>query len=247
MHFKTCFCLVIISTLFLNSSGQPVETGLREKSCTSDSSHFWLRNQLVPLGLISGGIIIEAVYVKKDIQGWFPRTNTKADDYLRYVPIGMLYISDVLGSKHRNNVFNQTKFLLISELATGFLTQAIKEITNITRPNGGYLAFPSGHTSEAFSAATVFYNETIDYDPVLAYSGYLFSTATGVLRITNNRHWISDVLAGAGLGILITNLVYYLEPLKSWDPFKFGDKAEIIPSIDINSGIYCVSVRVLLK
>ncbi|WP_103327252.1 phosphatase PAP2 family protein [Bacteroidetes bacterium endosymbiont of Geopemphigus sp.] len=52
------------------------------------------------------------------------------------------------------------------------------------------------------------------------YSGYPFAITTAILRITNYKHWISDVLEGTGLNILVANLVYYFEPLKIWDPFK---------------------------
>ncbi len=91
------------------------------------------------------------------------------------------------------------------------------------------------------------FNETKDYCLPLAYSGYLFSTATALLRITNNKHWISDVLAGAGIGILVINIVYYIEPLKNWDPLKLNGKTQIIPGIDISSDNYLVSVRILLN
>jgi membrane-associated phospholipid phosphatase len=238
--------IILLTFLFVHSYGQPVNREANNKTCCSDSSHF-LKAQLVTVGLISGGILIESANIKKEIQGWFPRTNTHVEDYLRDVPVGMLYVSDVFGCKHRNNAFNQTIYLIISRLATGYLTGAIKKITNLKRPNGENLAFPSGHTSEAFVSATFLYNETIDYDPYLAYSGYLFSAATGVLRITNNKHWISDVLVGAGLGMFITNLVYYIEPFKNWDPFRLNNKAEIIPDIDIDSGTFYVSARIKFK
>lgn len=238
--------LFSLSSLYAVMNGMPAGGQGMPDSLYSHSPRFRLREQLVPLGLISGGLAIEAAGVKKSMQDWFPRTETRADDYLRYVPVVMLYGSDILGSRHRSNAFNQTKFLLISVAATGLITQAIKKLTSITRPNGGNLSFPSGHTSEAFAIATVLYNESKDYDPLLAYSGYLFSAATGVLRITNNRHWVSDVLAGAGLGMLVTNLVYFFEPLNNWDPLKLDGKAQITPLIDVSSDTYYVSVIIKL-
>lgn len=60
-----------------------------------------------------------------------------------------------------------------------------------------------------------------------AYSGYAFALTTGILRVTNYKHSISDVLAGAGLGMLVTNLVYYFEPLKNWNPFKLGQEPRL--------------------
>ena len=236
-------CL-LISILFLSSGiyGQTVASEITDKACRNDSVSFRFKDQVLPVSLIAGGLVIEAANVKKDIQSFFPRTNTRADDYIRYVPVGLLYGSDILGRRHRNNAFNQTKLLLISELTTAILTQALKKITNVTRPNGGNLSFPSGHTSEAFTFATVLYKESVDYDPVLGYSGYLFSTATGVLRITNNRHWASDVLVGAGLGIIVTNLVYYINPFKKWDPLKLNKRAQITTCIDPGPGACSLSV-----
>jgi hypothetical protein len=37
--------------------------------------------------------------------------------------------------------------------------------------------------------------------------------------MTNNKHWLPDVVLGAGLGILVSRLVYHWKPLKNWNPF----------------------------
>ena len=74
----------------------------------------------------------------------------------------------------------------------------------------------------------------------LAYSGYLFATTTGVFRVLNNKHWVGDVLVGAGIGILVTDLVYRFEPLKNWNPFK-NKKTKVIMSptyTDNKFGLY---------
>jgi hypothetical protein len=62
-------------------------------------------------------------------------------------------------------------------------------------------SFPSGHTTVAFAAATVYAMEYSNhpYIPVLAYSA---ATLIGISRITENRHWATDVLAGAALGFI---------------------------------------------
>ena len=76
-----------------------------------------------------------------------------------------------------------------------------------TKPNGSkppsstYTSFPSGHTTVAFAAATVFAMEYRNYRfvPILAYSA---ATLIGLSRLTENAHWASDVLVGAALGYL---------------------------------------------
>jgi membrane-associated phospholipid phosphatase len=62
-------------------------------------------------------------------------------------------------------------------------------------------SFPSGHTTGAFAAATVFAMEYRDRPlvPIIAYSS---ASLIGFSRITENKHWVSDVLAGVGLGLL---------------------------------------------
>lgn len=64
-----------------------------------------------------------------------------------------------------------------------------------------YSSFPSGHTTVAFAAATVFASEYKSkiYVPIIAYS---LATAIGLSRITENQHWATDVLMGAAIGFL---------------------------------------------
>jgi len=78
---------------------------------------------------------------------------------------------------------------------------------------------------------------------VFACSGYLFATSTGSLRVMNNRHWTSDVLAGAGIGILVANMVYYFEPLKNWNPFKNDKNISFCPVINTNEVTFVASYQ----
>ena len=63
-------------------------------------------------------------------------------------------------------------------------------------------SFPSGHTSNAFLGAHMAYKEFKDSSPILAYSGYAIAAFVAGSRLYNNRHWVADVVAGAGFGIL---------------------------------------------
>lgn len=75
-------------------------------------------------------------------------------------------------------------------------------------PNGKKTnsSFPSGHTTVAFAAATVFAMEYKNKPliPVLAYSA---ATLIGFSRITENKHWATDVLTGAAIGYLTGKLI----------------------------------------
>lgn len=213
---KNILTLIFLFNILLISEEQAQISKIHSPHKSSDSVFFSFKKQIVPVGLITTGLIIESLNIKQDLQNSISRTDTKTDNYIQWAPVAIMYSSYLFNNKHRDNLFNQTKYLIISELATAAVTQALKRITNVTRPNGGRYSFPSGHTSQSFTGATVLYNEFKDYSVPLALSGYLFSSTTAALRVTNNRHWVPDVLAGAGLAIFITNLVYFLEPLKNW-------------------------------
>jgi membrane-associated phospholipid phosphatase len=67
-------------------------------------------------------------------------------------------------------------------------------------------SFPSGHTTLAFAAATVYALEYKDR-PLVGILSYSAASLIGLSRITENRHWLTDVASGAVLGYLCGRLV----------------------------------------
>ncbi len=181
------------------------------------------KKSILPVILSGTAVAINKQAVKQNFQQKirtpFNNYQTSLDDYIQYAPIGLMFGADAFKLKAKNHVWNQSKFLIMSEVLTGLVVYGLKYSTRIQRPDSSsFTSFPSGHTALSFSAAQVLYNEFKYSQPVLAYSGYLFSTATGFLRVLNNKHWLPDVLLGAGIGMLMTQIVYYFEPLKNWTP-----------------------------
>ena len=190
----------------------------------SQKKEIW-KKTILPIAFGITALSINYLPLKQNIQNTvqkpFNGYTTNIDDYIQYAPIGLMYTADAFKLKAEHSVWNQTKYLFISEIATSGIIQILKYSLKIERPDGSSKnSFPSGHTGQAFVAAQVLHNEFKNTQPILAYSGYLFAVSTGTLRIVNNRHWLPDVLMGAGLGIIITNLIYHFEPLKNWNPFK---------------------------
>jgi len=71
------------------------------------------------------------------------------------------------------------------------------------KPNSySYTSFPSGHTTLAFAAATVYAMEYSDR-PLVKILSYSAASVIGLSRITENKHWASDVFIGGILGHLI--------------------------------------------
>ena len=223
--------LAVICVLSLTTSYAQTDSIHSEKP---ETAHFF-KHQILPLSLITTGALLNIGNIKETVHDHTPHTYNKIDNYLQFVPAAQMYLSDALGIKHLNNVFDQTKYLLISHLATGIIVQTLKSTTKVARPTGAKTSFPSGHTTTAFVNATVLFKEFKDTNPWLAYSGFVVATATGCLRMTNNAHWLPDVVAGAGIGILTVNVVYQLEPLKKLQLSSGRKKVSFIPMIGYNS------------
>ena len=182
---------------------------------------------ILPLTLTVIGSSISGSVFEKDLQSDIRNSLAEdyyfgIDDYIQYSPVAEIYIFKACGLRSKNNFWQMTKYLGIANLTSGALVLGLKRATDKTRPNGSKYSFPSGHTNFTFTNATVLYHEYKDSNKLAAYSGYAFAATTGVFRILNNRHWLSDVLAGAGLGILVSNMVYQFEPLKNFHPFGLG-------------------------
>ena len=95
------------------------------------------------------------------------------------------------------------------------LVNGIKYTAKEMRPDGSSAnSWPSGHTATSFVGATLLHKEYgLTRSPWFSVAGYGVATATGVMRILNNRHWISDVMSGAGIGIMSTELGYALSDI----------------------------------
>ncbi|XCF04772.1 phosphatase PAP2 family protein [Tamlana crocina] len=202
-------------------------------------SKTFLKKSILPVSLIIGGTLISGSGFERNFQRDVRNAvgNDFAfgfDDYARYAPIAEMYIADALGVPSKNHWFDQTKNLTIAIIVSDFITFRLKQSTNKRRPNGGddLQSFPSGHTSFAFTNAGVLYQEFKNSSPLLAYSGYALATTTGAFRVMNNAHWISDVIVSAGIGILVTELVYLFDPIIKWNPFKKVKGVTLIPQID---------------
>jgi len=189
------------------------------------------KKTVVPLTLIASGSLLSGTGFEKNFQADVreitgPNYHVEIDDYTQYAPIAQLYIANLVGIEGRNHWFDQTKYLFLSNLGTALVVRGLKYAVGKQRPGGGNLSFPSGHTGVAFTNAAVLFHEYDATAPWLAWSGYGFALTTGVFRVANNEHWVSDVIVSAGIGMLFTSLVYHFEPFREFNPFINRNKGE---------------------
>ena len=146
---------------------------------------------------------------------------TYADEALVYVPAAAVYALD-LGAATARDVRRQTETLVLGFVYTQAMAQGLKRAVGRRRPDGsdGH-SFPSGHTATAFMGAELLRMECGQRSPWVPIGGYAAATGTALLRILNDRHWATDVAAGAALGVLGARLAACSQP--AVDRWLFGD------------------------
>lgn len=166
--------------------------------------------------LVTSSLVAESdLLIHKSREYSFPNFRYRYDDYLQYTPMLMQVSMGMLGLKGRSD--NRFQLLTADAMAgavTATLVMSTKYLIGRLRPDGSVNnSFPSGHTATAFLGAELFDIEYGDSYPWLSAICYSAAAFTGYGRILNNRHWGSDVLAGAGVGILSAHMGYWLSDL----------------------------------
>ena len=140
---------------------------------------------------------------------------TGIDDYLQFFGPAAVVGLKLGGYEGRSD---WPRLLASAALSYGIMAgfvNGIKYTAKEMRPDGSTAnSWPSGHTATAFVGASLLHKEYgLTRSPWFSVAGYGMATATGVMRVLNNRHWISDVMSGAGIGILSTELGYAIGDL----------------------------------
>ncbi len=158
---------------------------------------------------------------KDEVFADHPHSKIHIDNYLQFAPAAMVYGLNVAGVKGKHNFRDRTMLFLMSNVITNASVVTIKKLSHQLRPDGSaYTSFPSGHTAEAFANAEFLRQEYKDVSPWYGVAGYAMAATTGYLRMYNNKHWLSDIVAGAGVGIASTKLAYWLYPKIQHKLFK---------------------------
>jgi membrane-associated phospholipid phosphatase len=142
-----------------------------------------------------------------------PHRPLPIDNYLQYSPALAVYALNAAGIKGRHNFRDRTIIYLVANGIMGAAVLSLKHFIRAPRPDGSANdGFPSGHSGTAFAAAEFMRQEYIDRSPWYGIAGYTLGAGTGFLRIYNDKHWFSEVITGAGIGILATKAAYWLYP-----------------------------------
>ena len=170
----------------------------------------------VGVPLVAAGLVVKSEddHFRSLLNDYLPSFNRHADDYLQYLPAAVMVGMKLGGAEGRSSWGRMLASDAFSAVIMGGVVYSLKQSTRVMRPDGSNdNSFPSGHTATAFMTATMLTKEYGHISPWIGIGAYSVATATGLMRMANNKHWLSDVLTGAGIGILSTEAGYYIADL----------------------------------
>jgi len=211
----------------------------------------WELKQWLGFGAVAGAGLVAYTQDEKIQEFFTDHRSAVAGNLSKYVfepfgrfspvLIGGLYLTGRLAKDNRlaGTSLTAAKSLAVSSLIGG----AMKQLAHRHRPyqddvpshatwdgpwsDVRYTSFPSGHSTAAFSMATVFameYRSTI-WVPALAYT---LAAGTAVSRLYDNKHWVSDVVIGSALGFVTGRFM--------WKQSRLNQKrVMVLPAMGANS------------
>lgn len=233
------------TTTIVKKKNSDFDTTVKTTTIVSKRKKFYqtklFKATIVPAAFIGIGVtsihghgIISSYDVYHFIHNHLNIKRTHVDDYLQYSPYAMLVGLNLLKIKCKNDIINTTLLIVKSEILMTAIVFPLKKWTGIVRPDSVGPArnnsFPSGHTANAFVAASIVHKEFRHRSIWYGIGAYTIATSVGVFRMLNNRHWFADVMTGAGIGMLSVHLVYLTHQN------RFGRRCDLFAMPTYNNG-----------
>lgn len=199
---------------------------------------FRAKRLILPAALITVG----AIGVKNDwvcdvklnvrdgLDDWLgSERKLRIDDQVQYLPAAAFIGLDYLGVKAKHPLRERIAVVVTSYAAMGTMVRGVKWVINEERPDSRKKnSFPSGHTATSFTGAELI---RIEYGPAAGGCAYAVAAGIAFMRLYNDRHWLNDVVGGAGFGILSARVGYWLLPIErrlfKWD--KSSATTAVVP------------------
>lgn len=178
-------------------------------SLTAGNYGFEWRQAIVPATLIGiGTVALANTFIRhssREVTQWTidlrcGRDQLSFDDYVQHAPmVGSLFLGSI-GVKARHSLRDRALIVATSYCALGVMVNVPKQLVDEKRPQYfGHNSFPSGHAATVFMGAELM---RIEYGGWYGIGAYTVAVGVGFMRLYNGRHWLHDVVAGAGVGIL---------------------------------------------
>lgn len=217
---KLTHLIIALASFLLSFDVQAQNLDKIESNSYSDScAPFRIRETILPVALLAYGSskpIVSAISrLDHDIRDHIAVRNLnvsyRADDWLQWAPSASIYALDAAGVKTKHRFKDHLLLDAGSIIITGGAGFVMRKVSEQIK---GFdivdTQFPSGHTANAFRGAELFRQEMSGRHQLLQWSGYLVAGLIAGSRLMRGEHYLSEVVAGAGLGILSTKITYGL-------------------------------------
>lgn len=144
---------------------------------------------------------IKRNYVKQNRTG-----STNWDTCLKWAPLVAFVASDLFRNEIKKELTQDIIKAAVGELIVKATVQPLKTIYKRRRPDGDKESFPSSHTATSFLGSELLRQKCSEEHFAVACSGFAVSVGAAALRLYHNRHWFSDVVCGAAIGVLSARL-----------------------------------------
>lgn len=221
-QFTCCIFLLIFigqSIFSINAFAQTVDSVYHDSLVQKKQERLWQFRPVeavAPVSLALAAFVTQGSisrHLQANLVGQTPNIYTHTDDVLRYLPGAVSLGLGASGVKGKHSFGDQLVLAILSNIIAQGVTGSIKMISKYPRPDGeDNMSFPSGHASSAFANATILHEEYGQRSVWYSVGGYATATTVGGMRILKNKHWLADVLMGAGIGIAATKVVYISYP-----------------------------------
>lgn len=233
---KRVFLIFLLFPTLLFSQNIEADSSILSKT-TNPAYQFSTKKLIIPTILVSYGVLsLMSDGLKTLNQSTRHESRehilpgAKIDNYMQYAPAIAVYGLNLSGVKGKHNFRDRTIIYATSQLISAAMVLPTKQLVGEERPDGSSkTSFPSGHTATAFLSAHFMFREYNETNFWLGISGYPIAAMTGIYRIFNDKHWVGDVIAGAGIGILSTEVAYWLFPtISKWFANKKNQASLVI-------------------
>lgn len=243
-----CLCLLIVILLFpfhLRASDDCMRTDsiCVKDSVRNESQKFKAKQLILPVSLVAVGSfgVCNGTFrelnnsIRDGISDLRGGHYFHLDDYIQYLPVVSYLALGAVGVKCKHSFKERFAAGATAYLAMGIMVNATKYLVREKRPDSNARnSFPSGHTATVFMGAELIRQE---YGTGIAIGAYAVATGVAFLRIYNDRHWLNDVIAGAGFGILSARIGYWMLPLyQKWFHWNKSSQMVLMPTYDMSNG-----------
>lgn len=209
-----CLCTAFPAWAQVADTSKLGQEVFRGRGKVAASEVFRIAGAGVPLVVCGVAVNGANVRFREFRNGIAPSFDCHIDDYLQYAPAAVMVGMKTAGVKSRSSWGRMLVSDAFSAAIMASLVNGLKYSVREMRPDrSGRNSFPSGHTATAFMTATMFSREYGERSVWYSVGAYSVAATTGLMRIFNDKHWLGDVLAGAGIGILSTEMGYWLADL----------------------------------